>query len=445
VNDLRIIFVVLIASIFAGAGLMSCPCGGDDDGTVDDDTDDDAGDDDDSSQDDGCYNPPTEPPDGAYLPIGVWYHWFGATGDEEHDRSYYRTTLADLAAHGIDMVIANFIMGENRVWFLEEAERHGIGVIMGVLEMTALIMMPFAVSQAQADDLAEELAAPIRDMPALYGYYIVDEPGIHGVIPENLAIAKQAFEKADPNHPSFSCFALLGKMQTYFSAMDPEVLLTDMYPLYNVITTPEMFIDGWHIDGFLNHLETARAIAGTKPVWLVAQAFANSLQWRMPIFEEISAMVYLALNRGASGIIYFCYQSTNFGEQLRGLLDLDGQPTENYERMTEFHRDIGPVKTALLWSHPVDSIARVQAGFDAAAFRHELGFHYVMVVNRDVISQQTAVVEIPASSLPNIEAVFDEATGEAVPFEQAGDVVRFSWTFDPGGGRMFRVCTLADR
>jgi len=443
VGDRRTAIAVLLILIVAGASAVSCSCGNGggaaaDDDAIDDDSDDDA------HQND-CYNPPTEPPDGAHLPIGVWYHWFGATGDEEHDRGYYRTTLADIAAHGMDMVVANFVMDTNRVWFLEEADRCGLDVIMGVPEMTALIVLPFPISQEQADELAEQLAAPIRDMPALFGYYIADEPGIHGIIPENLAIARQAFEKADPLHPSFSCFALLGKMQMYFDAMDPEVLLTDMYPLYRFITRPEMFVDGWHIDAFLHHIETARAIAGEKPVWLVVQAFSNNLQWRMPIFEEIRAMVYLALGRGVRGIIYFCYQSTDFGEQLRGLLDTSGQPTANYERTTELHRSLEPIKTALLWSHPVGMSIGVQDGFDATAFRHELGFHYVMVVNRDVLNRRTATVEIPSSSLPGVEAVFDEATGEAIPFERAGDAVRFSWTFEPGDGRMFRVCTQADR
>ena len=33
-----------------------------------------------------CYHPPPGPPTGApagaYMPIGVWYHWFEATGEE---------------------------------------------------------------------------------------------------------------------------------------------------------------------------------------------------------------------------------------------------------------------------------------------------------------------------------------------------------------------------
>jgi len=424
-------------------------CGGNDsddnDQPEDDDIgDDDAGDDDDTNGEYNCFNPPTEPPADSYLPLGVWYHWIGATGDEQHDREHYGSSFADLSAHGIDLIIANFVFGEDRVWLLEEADKQGLKVIMAVPEMTALIIQPIPISQSYADGLAEELAAPLRDMPALFGYYIADEPGIHNIIPENLTIARQAFEKADPEHPSYCIFALLDRMWTYFNALRPEVLLTDMYPLYRIITTPEMFVDGWHIDNFIDHLQTAGEIAGATPTWLVAQAFSNNLQWRMPIFEEIRAMVYLALNRGVSGIVYFCYQSIPLGEQLQGLLDLNEQPTLNYERLAEFHLEFEPIKTALLWSQPTSTIAQTVEPFDLASFRHQMGHHYITVVNRDVLAMRTATIEIPVSNLPNIEAIFDEETGDLLPFEDAGGIVRFSWTLDPGDGRMFRICTAMD-
>lgn len=219
-NRLRDFFIAALALVVVSA-LFSC-VGSGGSGNNDAGDDDSVDDDDDGGYD--CYNPPNEPPDGSYLPIGVWYHWLGATGDEAHDREYYASSFADLAAHGIDMVIANFVFGTNRVWLLDEVGKHGIKVIMGVPEMTALIMQPYPISRAAADQLAEELAAPIRDMAALFGYYIANEPDINDIIPENLAIARQAFEKADPLHPSFSCFALLNEMQTYFDAISPEVL-----------------------------------------------------------------------------------------------------------------------------------------------------------------------------------------------------------------------------
>jgi len=389
----------------------------------------------------GCYNPPAEPPPGAYLPVGVWYNWMGANGKEDHDRAHYASSLAGLKAHGIDLVIAVFVFGANRVWLLEEADKLGVKVIMGMPEMTVLISQPFVTLPQLAEPLAADLAAPVSGHPGLYGYYLADEPGIHNILPVNLFVGKSAFEKADPEHPSFVIFALLNKMQEYFLVMQPEVLLTDMYPLYNVITWPGLFINGWHIDSFLDHLKIAREIAGAKPTWLVAQAFANILQWRMPVFEEIRAMVFLALNRGVRGIVYFCLYSVPGGENLEGLLNILEQPTGNYEQMTSFHQKLEPVKTALLWSEPVGKFADVQFPFDLGCFQHEMGFRYLSVVNRDVESDRTASIKISAASVPSIQAIFDEITGEEMQFSLSGGEVQFSAELGPGDGRMFRICT----
>ena len=442
----RAFIFALILSLLAGLILLpACTISGDDDDdndSADDDTGDDDSGDDDSSDVNDCFNPPTEPPPGHYIPIGAWYHWFEATGDEAIDREYYQTTFAELAAHGIDLLVTTFVPPANRIWLLEEAEEQRIKVIMDMREMTVLVGSPVPINQAEADQLAEELTAPIRDMPALFGYYIADEPGMHGFLPENLGIAREAFEKADPEHSLFSCFFLWYLMGKYFKAMQPDILLTDIYPI-DYETIPEDFINGWHIHLFQFLLRNAWRVAGGKPAWMVTQAFSAPTTWRMPIFEELRALTYLALNQGFTGIIYFCYQSVvdGYGYVITGLVDFDGQHTENYERMSEFHQELEPVKTALMWSEPVDAIIQAPEPFDLAMFRHQLGFHYVMAVNKDVLNPRTGIFEIPVHLLPNVEAIFDEASGAALPFENAGDVVRFSWTLNPGDGRMFRICT----
>ena len=44
---------------------------------------------------------------------------------------------------------------------------------------------------------------------------------------------------------------------------------------------------------------------------------------------------------------------------------------------------------------------------------------------------------IPADAV--IVAIFDESTGDPVPFDQGSDEVSFSWDLAPGDGRMFRI------
>jgi len=400
----------------------------------------DSGEAEDSAPPPGCFAPPVGPPPGEWFPLGVWYHWIGGTGNEDHDRGYYESSFQDLAAHGIDLVVAVFVFGQNRVWLLEEAEKAGISVIMGMGEMTALVSQQMVTLPQLADPLAADLATPVKDLSSLHGYYIADEPGIHNIMPLNLLVAKDAFKKADPTRQSFVTFALINKMAEYVAVMQPETLVTDMYPLYKFITWPETFSGGLHIASFLIHLETAHSLAAGRPMWLVAQAFENKLQWRMPEFEELTAMVYLAVNRGVRGVVYFLYQSLPVDEELEGLVNILGQPTDNYIKLAAFHEQFEPIRNAVAWSQPTPAFATAESPFDLGFFQHALGFRYVLVVNRDVMSAQTAMVQFASSSLPGMAAVFDEVSGEEVPLQESGGETAIEVEVGPGGGRMFRVC-----
>jgi hypothetical protein len=208
-----------------------------------------------------------------------------------------------------------------------------------------------------------------------------------------------------------------------------------------VITWPAAFAGGLHIQDFLAHIETAKTIAGAKPVWLVVQAFENLLQWRMPAFEEMTAMVYLALNRDVRGLVYFLYQSVPTGENLQGLVDLAGQPTANWSQMAAFHQQLEPVRNAILWSQKIAPFASAAFPVDVGCFQHQLGFRYVLAANREVTAATATTVSIPTSLLPGVTAVFDEVTGEQLPLASSPDGVSVSLSLGPGGGRMLRVCT----
>jgi hypothetical protein len=52
------------------------------------------------------------------------------------------------------------------------------------------------------------------------------------------------------------------------------------------------------------------AVSAQKPVWLTVQAFASPLaDWRMPSEAALRAMVYGGVAHGATGIVYFAYDS----------------------------------------------------------------------------------------------------------------------------------------
>lgn len=73
----------------------------------------------------------------------------------------------------------------------------------------------------------------------------------------------------------------------------------------------------------------ARINEEAKPVWLVVQAFSSPLKnWRMPSATELRAMVYAGIVHGATGILYFAYDSfvTRYGE----VIGVSPETVENY-------------------------------------------------------------------------------------------------------------------
>ena len=139
--------------------------------------------------------------------------------------------------------------------------------------------------------LAAEIDA-FKDHPALFAWYIADEPDGQGIDASELEHKYALIKARDPHHPISMVFCA-GGAADYLAALD--LVMVDPYPVPSD--------------------EPARDVAGAidavvalgKPVVVVPQAFGGGENWaRAPSAAEERAMTYAALLHGArAGVQYF--------------------------------------------------------------------------------------------------------------------------------------------
>ena len=137
---------------------------------------------------------------------------------------------------------------------------------------------------------------------ALWGWYLFDEPDLHKKPPEFIRTHYRALRQADPTRPIYLTVLSPRRYADFIESCD--VFAPNPYPIV-------------HVDATKNQLrwvamaaDAARKRAKGQVIWLIIQAFWAEPWWqRNPTPAELRAMVYLALNHGAKGIVYFSYKS----------------------------------------------------------------------------------------------------------------------------------------
>lgn len=356
-----------------------------------------------------------------FFPTGVWYFWEDDASyinrhvdDLSRAKSYYKRTIKDLADHGVNLMIANWTPRDHRLIVLDEAAKNGVKVIVHLDEMNSLINEGKSFDEMVS--AAKKATAGIRNHPALAGYYLIDEPSTSPEVVQHIADARRAVEKADPKHPGFSC--LLGAYEELLKTVDYRVLLIDIYPLGVK----------WNGDfsGYISELERGRRNAGDRPLWVILQAFGKPDAWKIPTPAEMRAQVWLALVKGANGIVYFIYQSTTGiqGEWLQGLVDMDLKPMDSrWAEIGRINSQLKKLGPKLLKLRPADfPIPVTGENLVVSSFGDESGKPYAIVVNRDTKSA--------VSVKWNAAAPTDVLTGRKLGT---------SFTLKPGDGKLLRL------
>ena len=193
---------------------------------------------------------------------------------------------------------------KERKTYMDRCSRLGMKVHYNLLSVSGGGGVNSKIDGLSGSEKKERLVNEIKtfmDHPALLAWYIADEPNGNGLAPDSLLSIYNLVRETDPWHPVSVVFTppFLSSLK-YADALD--IVMADPYPV------PELPVS------FVGNItsQLTRAFYGSKPVWVVPQAFGGGEIWkREPTIQELRSMTYQAIINGAKGIQYFIRQGLN--------------------------------------------------------------------------------------------------------------------------------------
>jgi len=285
----------------------------------------------------------------------------------------------------------------------------------------------------------------IKDHPALYGYYIMDEP-LHNF--HALKKIYDAYYEADPTKPGFINLISLGGdyLTSFMDTVQPNILSYDYYQYW------------WGRDGHFTKLEQygkSAKDAGV-PMFLYTEVntspygtFGGPKNIRPPDNEErLRHSVFTALPYGLKGVLWFT-AGTMFEPETAKLSDCGKDVT----KVNKVLKVLGPTLVKLrpvdvyhtaplprgvkevpddYWLQPTSHISY---GVVMGTFKDGEDIDYVIIANKNDDIEMRVALEI-ARKVP-VEAVhgLDKTTGEWVEIPVTEMVAeenrgKYSWAYD---------------
>ncbi len=355
--------------------------------------------------------------------------------------------------------------GFNLVWCgekdLDLVARHGLRA-----QLQDGLLAPASLDNPAQREKLDALIDRVRSHPALYAYFIVDEPSA-GAFP---ALGKLVahLRQRDPAHmayinlfPTYANNQQLGTkgdtvtayrehLRQYIEIVKPSLVSYDHYQFTTNGDSPNYFLN-------LAMIRQTAQQAGV-PFLNIVQACTWTPSMRVPGPNEVRYLIYTTLAYGAQGISYYVYCAK---DHRGGIALADGTPTPTYHALKSLNREFAAVAKEL---QPLRSLGVYHAGMSPpgseplaadAAFRLEpplaplayrppervrgilLGTFgegnrpsHVVVVNLDYQAEATAPLVGPG----NLE-VFDAAAGTWAAAGGAKIELRLA----PGGGKLVRL------
>jgi hypothetical protein len=199
-------------------------------------------------------------------------------------------------------------------------------------------------------DTVQQIVSTYQDHPALWGYYITDEPGLERFA--NLAKLVKAFQKADPEHiayinlfPNYASPDQLGTIsyqrhvEAYVDTVKPPVLSYDHYALLETGDRPEYF----------PNLEVIRAAAlGAGIPFMNIFLSTPHFNYRDPSAQDLRWEVYTSLAYGAKAIAYFTYVTPDAENYRNGPLSIYEKVTPKYDMIRQLNLEVRKLAPWLL-------------------------------------------------------------------------------------------------
>lgn len=233
--------------------------------------------------------------------------------------------------------------GWNLVWCgekdLDLAARHGLRA-----QLQDGLLTPASLDNPAQREKLDALIARVRQHPALYSYFVTDEPNATNF--PDLGRLVAYLRSRDPVHlayinlfPTYANNNQLGNrgdkipayqehLRQYVDIVNPDLISYDHY---------QFSVKGDSPDYFLNLALIRRAAQDADlPFMNIVQACTWTPSMRVPKPDEMRYLVYTTLAYGAQGISYYVYC---WPAHTGGIANPDGTPTVLYPALKQYNRE----------------------------------------------------------------------------------------------------------
>lgn len=209
---------------------------------------------------------------------------------------------SEVATEGIDMIVP--YTGESNLTkvkaYLDRAAAAGIKV---------MVEIPRLEVRRDHRWVIVELVKALKNHPAVYGWYLFDEPEFMQISPALLKRVYNAIKTEDPNHTVAIAFGRLERVEPYLQALDTLVYFR--YPCH--YNSPEFC--GFEDGSFKSLAARAAAIARKRGnFWMALQGYGEGkdgkptkFNRRLPTLKEERYMIYSAVLAPANGLLFWTH------------------------------------------------------------------------------------------------------------------------------------------
>jgi hypothetical protein len=253
--------------------------------------------------------------------------------------------------------------GFNLVWCSEKeldvAHQHGLRG-----QLRDGLLSPAALDDPGQREKLDALVARVRNHPALYSYFITDEPSAAEF--PGLGKLVAYLRERDPAHLAYiNLFPTYANNQQLGTTGDTVTAYREHLRQYVEIVKPSLvsydhyqFAANGDLDGYFLNLAMIRRAAQDAgvPFLNIVQACSWTPVRRVPNGDEMRYLLYTTLAYGAQGISYYVYC---WPGHTGGIALPDGTPTPIYNALKTLNREFVAITKEL---QPLKSLAVYHAG-----------------------------------------------------------------------------------
>lgn len=382
-------------------------------------------------------------PPSTFFPLMAWDGWDRGQRD--------RRTLARMRDCGLTMV--GFV--PPRAAVLDACRAAGLRAIVSDPERAVYDWKNVDLKRAEKN--VKSLVAEVKKHPAVFGYYLRDEPDA-GLF-RGLGAVAALFRKYDPGRwPYINLLPNYANEQQLGSASYEEHLARFVRECRPTILSYDNYffmLDEARQAYYWRNLEQMRnaSLRHGIPFWNIVLSVAH-FNYREATAADLRLQVYSTLAYGGRGLSYFTYFTPACGNYRQGPVDQFGQETPTWLHLQQVNLQVHRLAPTLLnlASQAVYHLGHIPPGCQgpgpgsllleqgggrmlAGDFKHRSGARYVMLVNTDL--RESCYCEPHYRIKPDKVELVSPYTGALVPFD--GEQ---TW-LAPGQGALLKLSARA--